>query len=60
LQAGALAQAYGAGIALAGGAVVCSAAVIVAVVWPRDQPIRVSSPASGERLLAEKTTVDVP
>jgi len=57
LQAGALAQAYGAGVALVAGAVICAAAVIVAVVWPREQPIRVSS-AAGERFLAEKTTPD--
>jgi MFS family permease len=59
LQAGALAQAFGAGIALASGAVVCAAAVIVAVVWPRDQPIRVSATAAGKPLVAEETTADV-
>jgi MFS family permease len=59
LQAGALAQAYGAGIALAAGAVVCAAAVIVAAAWPREDPIRATS-AADERPLAEKTTADVP
>jgi hypothetical protein len=58
LQAGAIAQAYGAGIALASGAVVCAAAVIVAVAWPHDQPIRITPPA-GERHLLEKSTADV-
>jgi hypothetical protein len=58
LQAGAIAQIYGAGVALASGAVVCVLAVVAAVVWPHDRPIRLTPPA-GERLLVEKTTADV-
>jgi MFS family permease len=58
LQAGAIAQAYGAGIALAVGAVFCAIAVVVAVVWPHDRPIDLTAP-SGERMLVEKTTADV-
>jgi len=58
LQAGALAQAYGAGIALAFGAVLCAVAVVVAVVWPHDRPIDLTPPA-GERVLVEKTSADV-
>jgi MFS family permease len=58
LQAGAIAQVYGAGVALASGAVVCVLAVVAAVAWPHDRPIRLTPPA-GERLLVEKTTADV-
>jgi MFS family permease len=57
LQAGALAQAYGAGVALAGGAVVCAIAVAVAASWPREHPIRVGA-AAAERILADETTAD--
>ena len=58
LQAGAIAQAYGAGVALASGAVVCAAAVIAAVLWPRRRQIHLTS-TSGERLLVERSTADV-
>jgi len=56
LQAGAIAQLYGAGTALAVGAAICIAAVVVAVLWPNDEPIRITS--DDEPLLVEKTTAD--
>ncbi len=39
LQAGAIAQVYGAGAALAAGAVVCLAAVATAIAWPKSKQI---------------------
>jgi hypothetical protein len=58
LQAGALAQAYGAGVALAAGAVICAVAVVAGVVWPRGKPLDVKS-AAGEPFVAEETSPDV-
>ncbi len=57
LQAGAIAQAYGAGAALAAGALVCVVAVAAAVAWPRDRPI-VTADHRYEHTVAEEVPVD--
>jgi MFS family permease len=57
LQAGAIAQVYGAGTALAAGAIVCLAAVALAIAWPQAKPI-VTADHIYKSAVAEEVPVD--
>jgi len=58
LQAGAIAQAFGAGTALAAGAVVCLAAIAIAIAWPQAKPI-IATDQLYRTARVEEITVDV-